>query len=69
MLKRRERNGAGKVSMQASTTEKKLSCPRNNFVNKAQKYQFVHKLELKNYLETFVQPQLNQNQLTYLYPF
>lgn len=55
--------------MQASTTEKKLSCPRNNFVNKAQKYQFVHKLELKNYLETFVQPQLNQNQLTYLYPF
>lgn len=60
---------SGKVSMQASTTEKKLSCPRNNFLNKAQKYQFVHKLELKYYPETFVQPQLNQNQLIYLHPF
>lgn len=52
--------------MQASITEKKLRCPPNNFLNKSQKYQFVHKLELKYYLETFVQPQLNQNQLNIL---
>lgn len=48
--------------MQASPTEKKISCPLN-FLNKSQKYQLVHKFELKYYRETFVQSQRNQNQL------
>lgn len=43
-----------------SSTEKKISCPHNNFLKKSKKYQFVHKPELKYYLETFVQPQQNQ---------